>query len=551
MKFFIFFFLLASLYPFGANSHNHYKKAKQRKQPLESERTVKTEEILLQLEDQINKYTDSLMLVLLSEDTPQANKIEIIKEIQSLSDKNEKIKGALLQISQKGIAQEGGEAVRDENISVWATAQSELLKREQSEVDDLVRRLRTLTTDFYIDLAFNGAVIVVGGALFFIPAGQGVGVVLTAERLTLTAKKLGVLLASMGFLEGAIDASYFLNAKEQKVISFVSNLVITNPFARELLRLLSSTDENDRYLARDLFQGSTKNLIRELVGSIGDDIYSITARESLINALRGFPNVEEEIRREAIEALKRIIDNSSIPALRETSVSVLGEIGKEKPEVAEYLQKKGTNEDEDDKLRLLALTQLGRDQEYFPVSVNSLTEWFKDIDITNPLSDPLEIPNSFVTALLTEKQERLSEELLESHKRVVREFIRLNLLDIGLKFRFSETLISWDDSPETKDLLRDAWTNPAEDMGQYVEQLRKESLSDENYQAFEFLKTEIDKRKGIKNTKVTLRQIDLIIGKPDKIGEFDAKYPDQKEISEKLKVFVGSYKEMLENIKKL
>ena len=110
---------------------------------MESERTLKTEEVLLQLENQIDKYTDSLMLVLLSEDTPQVNKIEIIKEIQSLSDKNEKIKRALTQISQKGIEQKkaGGEVVRDENISVWATAQSELLKREQSKVDDLVRRV--------------------------------------------------------------------------------------------------------------------------------------------------------------------------------------------------------------------------------------------------------------------------------------------------------------------------------------------------------------------------------------------------------------------------
>ena len=89
---------------------------------------------------------------------------------------------------------------------------------------------------------------------------------------------------------------------------------------------------------------------------------------------------------------------------------------------------------------------------------------------------PLDIPNSFVTYLLPEKEERLSEEQLENHKIVVREFIRLNLLDIGLKFMFSEALISWDDSPKTKELLRTAWANPAEDMGRYVAQLREGCL---------------------------------------------------------------------------
>jgi len=71
MKFFVVFFLLISWYPlgshsypFGSNFGHLHEKTEQRKKPLVSERTLKTEEILLQLKNQINEYTSSLMLVL-------------------------------------------------------------------------------------------------------------------------------------------------------------------------------------------------------------------------------------------------------------------------------------------------------------------------------------------------------------------------------------------------------------------------------------------------------------------------------------------------------
>ena len=60
-------------------------------------------------------------------------------------------------------------------------------------------------------------------------------------------------------------------------------------------------------------------------------------RKSLINALRGFPDIEEDLRKEAIESLKHIIKTSTYPSLRQASVSTLGQIGEGVEGVAEYL----------------------------------------------------------------------------------------------------------------------------------------------------------------------------------------------------------------------
>ncbi|MCZ0933516.1 MAG: hypothetical protein OXJ52_10265 [Oligoflexia bacterium] len=117
-----------------------------------------------------------------------------------------------------------------------------------------------------------------------------------------------------------------------------------------------------------------------------------------------------------------------------------------------------------------------------------------------------------------------------------------------MKFRFSETLISWDDSPETKDLLRKAWANSAEDMGLYVKQLAEESLSDENYQAFEFLKIEIEKLlKDIAKNPEIPQEIILDVIK-SMVKELKKVYPNQV-IAEKLENFLISYENMQENIK--
>jgi len=539
MKFFIVFFLLFPVSSEGEPS----KKA------------------LILLQNQLEQYVNSLMFVLLDKDTPRKNQMEILDELKTIADMNGEIASAMDQISQSGLEQDyidtSKSGTMNENISVWAKSQAELIRRKQSALNELQRRDEELGKDFYVNLALDGIVILAGGVLFFVPAvGPAISIPLTIGRLThisITGQKLGALLMATGGLRSGWDAwNYFFEGEEgARVLSFVSSVALKDVLTRELFSILSSTNQSDRYLAINLLRRAVdeETLINDLLNAIKDERNSLEVKKPSIRSLRAFSNMDETLKGEAISVLKEVIDKSQIPALRETSVHVLGEIGEGELEVAEYLQKKGTDEDEDDKLRLLALTQLGRSQEHFPVSVYILTEWFINIDkITNPLSAPLDIPNSFVTALLPEKQERLSEEQLESHKTIAKEFIRLAILDIGLKFRFSETLIRWDNSPDTKDLLRRAWANPAEDMGLYVGQLYKESLSDENYLAFEFLRTEIEElEKGVKNLKIPKEiALDDVKSVIEKLKRF---YSDQVNVAEKLDNFLISYENMQESLK--
>ena len=407
-----------------------------------------------------------------------------------------------------------------------------------------------------MNLALDGIVILAGGVLFFVPAvGPALSIPLTIGRLThitLTGQKLGALLMATGGVESGWSAwNYFFEEEEgARVLSFVSGVALRDVLTRELFSILSSVNERDRYLAFNLLRSvDEETLIKDLLNAIKDEKNSVEVRKPAIRSLRAFSNMDETLKKSAIDVLKRVIDKSQIPTLKETSVSVLGEIGEGDLEVAEYLREKGTIKNEDDKLRLLALTQLGRNQEYFPISIGILTDWFENtIYKPAPLSVPLDIPNSFVTALLLEKQESLSEEQLESYKIVVKDFIRLDILNIELKFRFSETLIRWDNSPETKDLLRKSWANLAKDMGLYVKQLAEESLSEENYQTLEFLQTQIEElEKEVKNFKIpqeiALDKIKSIIKKLKRI------YPDQVNVAEKLENFLISYENMQENLR--
>ena len=97
-----------------------------------------------------------------------------------------------------------------------------------------------------------------------------------------------------------------------------------------------------------------------MVRSIGNDEYSVSAREFLVIALRGFPDIEEDLKKEVIENLKQIIDNSIYPSLRQASVSTLGQIGEGVEGVAEYLITIEDNNNENDILSFLALVEIGR-----------------------------------------------------------------------------------------------------------------------------------------------------------------------------------------------
>ena len=94
MKFFIFFFLLFSI-PYG---HSQSVKTE-----AASSESISSKEALIVLRRQIKRYVDSLMLVLLDEDTPRENQMEILEEIRSIADINGEITVALNQISQSDI----------------------------------------------------------------------------------------------------------------------------------------------------------------------------------------------------------------------------------------------------------------------------------------------------------------------------------------------------------------------------------------------------------------------------------------------------------------
>ena len=526
MKLFTVFFLLLSFSSYGENPLFYSRESDyypEEKHSLESE-TITIKELLSQLENQIEKYVDSLVLVLLNENTPRTNKEEIVREIQTIAEVKGKLARALIQVSQNTM-ERGGVEGEDEDLRLWVKAQAELIRKKQSEIDILSQKIILLTVDFYVDLAFNGALIIVGGALFFIPVNQGVSFALIAGRLSLTAKNLGVLLVSMGVLEEAIDTSYLLNEQEQKVSSFISNLVISNPFARELLTLLSSPNEIDRYLAGNLFESPTEeNLITGIVNALKNEGYSVKAGTSMIKALRGFPDMESSLKKEVLSFLKEIInDIQSQLSLRETAVNVLGFLGVGMPEVTEYLRKTGNNEIEiskNENLRLIALIHLGGNRADFEFSINILKEWLGGRDYEkDPLKiQNLEIPKAFLDLIRelkiekTEKEGTTAGKKIDNYTIVLRKLILSGVLDIEVKLELFKILTSWSEiDPDTKDFLKTNWTNPAKYIRVYLEELSQEIRSEENSEAFGFLEENIIYIENAKNPITVLQRINSII----------------------------------------
>ena len=356
-----------------------------------------------------------------------------------------------------------------------------------------------------------------------------------------TLKALGVLLGTIAGIGGLSNINYFLSEEDQKNISFFTEFIKINPLVGGVIHLLSSTDENDKYLAERLSQASTlEDFITELVHSIGDDKYSIPTQEAVINTLRGFSDIEEDLRIEAIENLKHIIKNSTYPSLKEFSVSALGEIGEGVEGVAEYLISLTDADNENDELRFLALVELGRDKDYFLTSIERLSKWLEDREnIVKQLITQPEISDSFIDSLLMTTQA----EHLEQHIIVVKSLIRSEILEFDLKLEFSETLLNWDDSPENKTLLRKVYLNPAEDVKSYIKQeLSKKRLSAEDHKALKFLTAEINGLADNKTAIEILYEIELIMGK------LEIQYPNQVEIALKLENIVDSYKKVLESI---
>ena len=460
----------------------------------------------------------------------------------------------------------------------------QLRESVEEEIDNLIVKMRALfNEDFNAHLYLYFSTILIGSFLFLTPSGQVVLMVKTGA-----IKQLAKLLVITAVLGETTNINHFLSEEQKGDIASITDYFIKHPLLKELfLILLYSTDENSKYLAQSLFQNPTsENLIKKLLPAIaiGGDKYSVATQEAVINVLKRLPNIEKNLRKEAIESLKFIIESNTYPSLRQLAVSVLGDIGKGVEGVADYLISIGSNKNKSDELKFLALIELGRDQNHSLASIEELSTWFKERDSNNnnkPLTIRPEVSDSFIEALLSISREEIS----EKHIIVVKGFILSKILDFELELKFSETLLKWDDSPETKTFLKEVYLNPAKDINDYVKKdLFKESLSDDDYEILDFL---TNKLSGLakSNPIEVLYKIEPIIAdfkiaypnqveiaqtlewltaevkvleKPNPIEvlykiepiikDFKKDYPNQVEIAQKLENIVNFYKKMLESI---
>ena len=395
-----------------------------------------------------------------------------------------------------------------------------------------------------MNLTLDGVVIVAGGVLFFVPAiGPALSIPLTAGRISLTGQKLGAILMATGSIESGLEFwNYFFEGEEEegRALSFVSDLVLRDVLTKELFNILSSVQQRDKYLAINLFGSSDEeNFIKALLNSMEDDQYSVQARLSSMRALRAFKDMEGSLKEKVISALKEVIDKSDIPSLRETALPILGEMGEGDLQVAEYLADKGDNEKEEEKLRLIALVQLGRDRAYFLRSIKRLANWLKGRNHKRyPLNIQPEIPDSFLKSLLLVERLNLS----ESHLIVVKEFILSGILSAELKLRFSETLLSWDKSPENKALIKTAYTDIIQELDLYVESIFEGNLFEENFPVYQFLQERIDEIKVIENPEIIEQNIELMI------EDIKLLHHDQEKIVKKVESFLNSLKKLLESL---
>ena len=526
-------------YGFGADPLYYQQKnlkENQTSQPISEETAFSSEEILIGLRMQIKQYIDSLAVIFLDKNTSVENQIEILQEFKSMADLNGDIATALNQMSQKGAEYEGTENTKNEKISLWAKTQSELIRRKQSELNELEEIVENLKTEFYVNLAVDGVVIAGGSVLMFIPAGQFVSILLFSGRLALTATKLKALGSVMG-LAGAVGAgtevySYYLSDENQEALSFISNLVFKFALSKEIFQILTSVNESDRYLAVNLFKSVDEEIfVNNLLSAIQNDKFSPQARIASVRSLIAFKD-NEFLKRGIISALKKVIDTSKLQDLRQTAVRVLGAVGEGNSEVISYLIELG-KKGERDELRLIALLQLGRSADYFHQSIKTLAIWLDDRNYeTDPLNIKPEIPKSFREFLLSSEKGITNDQII-----VLREFILSGILDVEAKLTFSKVLIRWNQEPVSQpdqtrltnqEILEQVWTDPTADTILYITKLYEEMRAEDNEQAFEYLKVRISKLNTDDTSFIVLEYFESII------QDFARKYPGHKETANKM-----------------
>ena len=550
------FFSCLYSHGFGVNPLYSQQK-KQASQSVSEETAFSAEETLIGLRVQIKQYIDSLAVIFLDKNTSVKNQIEILHELKSLADMNGEIVTALNQMSQKGVGYEDKEtSLKDEKISLWAKSQSELIKRKQLELDELEEAVENLKAEFYVNLAVDGVVIVGGSVLMLIPAGQSVSILLFGSRLALTAKRLkalGAVISVAGGVGVGSEVYYYLSEENQEVLSFIFNLVFKDDLSKEIFQLLTSVNESDKYLAINLFKSVDEEVfINNLLSAIQNNKFSPQARIASVNSLIVFKDIEDEyLRKEIIDTLKEVINTSQLQDLRQASVRVLGAFGEENPELIDYLKKLADGE-EYDVIRLTSLLQVGRNKSDFDESIKALAKWLKDRDHkTNPLNIKPEIPQSFLESLLSEREEATNNQII-----VVRGFILSGILDVETKLTFSKVLISWNKEPESEpykaidtnqEVLEQVWADPIADTILYIDKLYKETRSEDNEQAFEYLKVRVNKLKTEDTSFIILEYFESMI------QDFATKHPEQKEIANEIedKIYVDTAIDIAIYIEKL
>ena len=501
------------------------------------------------IQDQLKEDMVSLLLVLLEESTAKETQLKILDTIKEIAELNGEIVMALNQFVLRG--RECAEEPNGQDCLIvdelWIKAQAELIRRETLVLAQSREIRNEEMSDFYVNLALDSVVIIAGGLLCFIPAfGQAVVLPLTFGRLTLTGQRLGALLVGIGGVQvGSGYWRYFLDEEERKTLSFIPNIVLRGVFAHEVFQILSSDRNQDKFLANSLLFSSTEQeVISILISSIQEERYSVSARRSAIQALRAFPEIDDEIKGRIISRLSEVIDNrSENQSLRLASLSVLGEIAVGVPEVAGYLEDKGKDTNESDDFRLMALMERGRNPSQFPNSIEILAEWLDERrNDENPVKIEVEIPLLFLESLLSVTKEGASNE----HIIVLEELIRSRRLNLEMKIKSSETLSRWDESLKTKAFLRDIYSQDRffDDMSAYVEELFQESWSQESQEAFDFLQESIAEAKKATNFTQSIEFIEL------DIKELQKKYPNQLKTAKKLEIFLKSYKKIEEFINK-
>ena len=541
MKLFIIFFLLFFA-PYGYSESVDSKEV-----PYEN---LSSKQALTLLRDQVKRYVDSLMLVLLATDTPRKNQLEILDEIKNIADINGQITIALNQISQTDTGQNKLNIKtidRDEKISVWVKSQAELIRRRQLELNNLEKSEKGLDKEFWVNLALDGLVIGVGSILMIIPGvGPAFSIYLIAGRtISITGRGLGTFLIGLGISESGVETwNYFSEDEDEKIFSFVSDIAFRDVLTRELFTMLSSVNPEDIYSAINLLQSASlgeESLTKDLLNIIKDENRSIEIRQPALRALKAVSlDNNEKLKKEVIAVLKEVVDKSQIPVLRQTAVVILGEIGAGvSKDVTKYLEQVGIKTEESDELRLMALIEVGRDKDYFSVFIEELVDWLEGRNYEKyPLNIKPDFSNSLLESLLLVNQKELS----KNHIIVLKEFIRSDILNVELKIRFSETFLKWDNSLENTAFLRD-YLNPAKDIKLYVENelFKEENLFEENYGAYVFLTNQISSLEKTDDLGVILQKIELIIKR------LKREYPNQPEIVEKLEKIVNFYKKILES----